>query len=243
VKEVDAVFHLGMPPSSMCGENPCLVRKAINEAVEVFESAKRCGFKAIHTSTSSIYNGNPIPWREDMPIHVTDYYTECMYAIERLAKLYHDLYGVKAIGLRRSQSTALRRGTRGANVVSQILWSAMRRGPFVIYGDGSWTRDFIHVSDVVEPFISAMESDVSCDVFNVGTGTAHSFKDVVELVSKVLGRGVEVTYKPNPIKDYVYHTPADTRKAEVLGFKAKIALREGIKRLVDYYKRVGVTMM
>jgi UDP-glucose 4-epimerase len=245
VKEVDAVFHLGMPSSSpMYRENPYLVGKTINEAIEVFESAKRCGFKVVYASTSSIYNGNPVPWRENMPIHVTDYYTECRYAMERLAKLYHDLYGVKAIGLRLFSVYGPKEEhkERYANVVTQMIWSAMKGEPFVIYGDGSQTRDFIYVSDVVEAFIKAMESGIDYSVFNVGFGKNYSFNEVAKMVSDALGKEVRLVYKPNLIKNYVHHTLADTKKAEeVLGFKAKIALREGVKRLIDYYERIGVT--
>jgi UDP-glucose 4-epimerase len=62
------------------------------------------------------------------------------------------------------------------------------------------------------------------------------------VISDVLGREVRLVYKPNPIKNYVHHTLADTRRAEeVLGFKAKTPLMEGVKRLIDYYERIGVT--
>jgi len=113
----------------------------------------------------------------------------------------------------------------------------------VAYGDGSQTRDFIYVSDVVEAFIKAMESDIDYGVFNVGFGKSYSFNEVAKMVSDALGREVKLVYKPNPIKNYVHHTLADTKKAEeVLGFKAKIALREGVKRLVNHYKQAGMTM-
>jgi UDP-glucose 4-epimerase len=103
-----------------------------------------------------------------MPIHVTDYYTECRYAIERLARLYHN-HGVEAVGLRLFSVYGPKEEHKGryANVVSQILWAAMRGELFVVYGDGSQTRDFIYVSDVVEAFVKAMEFDIDYGVFNV----------------------------------------------------------------------------
>jgi len=82
----DCVFHLGMPSSSpMYKNNPKLVGETINDAIALFDYASKKKIKVVVASTSSIYNGNPLPWREDMPIHVTDFYTECRYAIERLA--------------------------------------------------------------------------------------------------------------------------------------------------------------
>jgi UDP-glucose 4-epimerase len=235
----NAIFHLGMPSSSpMYKNNPKLVGETINDAISIFKFASDKKIKVVVASTSSIYNGNPIPWREDMPIHVTDFYTECRYAIERLAKLYHDLYGLKVVILRLFSVYGPREEHKGeyANIVSQMIWSAMRREPFIIYGDGSQTRDFIYVGDVVEAFIKAMESDIDYDVFNVGFGKNYSFNEVAKMISDALGREVRLVYKPNPIKNYVYHTLADTTKAEkMLGFKAKTPLREGIEKTIRAY--------
>ena len=237
LSKVDGIFHLGMPSSSpMYRKNPWLVGKTVNEAIEIFEYARKNGCKIVYASSSSIYNGNPIPYREDMSIFVTDYYTECRYCIERLAKLYHDLYGVKSVGLRLFSVYGKKEEHKGvyANVISQFLWHMLRDEPPIIYGDGSQTRDFIHISDVVNAFILAMEKDFECEIFNVGTGIAHSFNDIIGIINKMLGKNIKPIYKPNPIKNYVYHTLADTRKSEkMLGFKAKISVREGINLLKD----------
>ncbi|MCW4027155.1 MAG: NAD-dependent epimerase/dehydratase family protein, partial [Candidatus Bathyarchaeota archaeon] len=97
----DVVFHLGIPSSSpMYKQNPKLVGEAINDMIEILEYAKETGCKVVYASSSSIYNGNEPPYREDMPAYVTDYYTECRYAIERLARLYNALHGVKSVGVR-----------------------------------------------------------------------------------------------------------------------------------------------
>lgn len=239
VPRCDVIFHLGMPSSSpMYKRDPALVGKTINDAIAIFEYAKRVGCKVIYASSSSVYNGNPVPYNEDMPIYVTDYYTECRYAIERLAKLYNSLYGVKSVGLRLFSVYGIREEYKGeyANVVTQFLWKIMRDESPIVYGDGSQTRDFIHVYDVVDAFMLSMRDDLECEIFNVGFGVAYTFNYVIGLINKFLRKSVKPVYKPNPIKNYVYHTLADTTKAErVLGFKAKISLEEGIKSLIDYY--------
>ena len=236
----DGVFHLGMPSSSlMYRKNRYLVAKTIHEAIEVFEYCRRHNVKIVFASTSSLYNGNPTPFHEEMPIHVTDYYTETRYLIERMARLYHDFFGVKAIGLRLFSVYGPREEHKGeyANVVSQMIWSALKDEPFLIYGDGTQSRDFIYVEDVVRAFIMAMESDIEYDIFNVGFGKAYSFNEVAKMVGDALGKEVKVVYKPNPIKNYVFHTLADTTKAEkVLGFKARIPLKEGIERIIKSLK-------
>ena len=239
VSEADVVFHLGIPSSSpMYKENPRLVGEAINDAIEIFEYAKKTGCKVVYASSSSIYNGNKIPYREDMPIYVTDFYTECRYAIERLAKLYNILYGVKSVGLRFFSIYGPKERYKGryANIVSQFLWAMQKDEPPIIFGDGTQTRDFTHVYDVVDALILAWKKNFECEIFNVGTGVAHSFNEVVGLINKILGKNIKPVYKPNPIKNYVYHTLADTTKAEkMLGFKAKISLEEGLVSLVKEF--------
>ena len=236
VPEAEVVFHLGIPSSSpMYKRNPKLVGGAINDAIEVFEYAKKSGCKVVYASSSSIYNGNQVPYREDMPVYVTDYYTECRYAIERMAKLYNILFGVKSVGLRFFSIYGPKEEFKKqyANIVSQFLWSMRRDGPPVIFGDGTQTRDFTHVYDVVDALLLAWKKDFECEIFNVGTGVAHSFNEVVELLNKLLGKNIKPIYRPNPIKNYVYHTLADTTKAEkLLGFKAKISLEEGLRSLL-----------
>ncbi|MEM2939032.1 MAG: NAD-dependent epimerase/dehydratase family protein [Candidatus Bathyarchaeia archaeon] len=236
IPDVDVIFHLGMPSSSpMYKRDPTLVGKTINDAITIFEYAKEKKCKVVYASTSSLYNGNNPPYREDMPIYITDYYTECRFTIERLAKLYNVLYGVKSVGLRLFSVYGPKEEYKGeyANIVSQFLWLIKRDQPPIIFGDGTQTRDFIYVSDVVEAFILSAERDFECEIFNVGTGVAYSFNDVVNIINKLLGKSVKPIYKPNPIKNYVYHTLADTTKAEkILGFKAKIPLEKGIESLV-----------
>jgi len=236
VPEAEVIFHLGIPSSSpMYKKNPKLVGKAINDAIEVLEYAKKIGCKVVYASSSSIYNGNPVPYREDMPVYVTDYYTECRYAIERLAKLYHSLFGVKSVGLRFFSVYGPKEEFKKqyANIVSQFLWAMRRDEQPVIFGDGTQTRDFTHVYDVVDALLLAWKKDFECEIFNVGTGVAHSFNEVVEILNRILGKNIKPIYRPNPIKNYVYHTLADTTKAEkVLGFKAKISLEEGLRSIL-----------
>jgi len=236
VPKAEVIFHLGIPSSSpMYKRNPRLVGEAINDAIEIFEYAKKSSCKVVYASSSSIYNGNQVPYREDMPVYVTDFYTECRYAIERLAKLYNILFGVKSVGLRFFSIYGPKEKFKGeyANIVSQFLWSMRRDEPPVIFGDGTQTRDFTHVYDVVDALLLAWKKDFECEIFNVGTGVAHSFNEVVEILNRLLGKNIKPVYKPNPIKNYVYHTLADTTKAErILGFKAKISLEDGLRSLL-----------
>ena len=236
VPKTDAIFHIGIPSSSpMYKRNPGLVGEAINDAIHVLEYAREKGCKVVYASSSSIYNGNEVPYREDMPVYITDYYTECRYSIERLAKLYNILHGVKSVGLRFFSVYGPKEEYKGvyANTVSQFLWSMQKNEVPIIFGDGTQTRDLTHVSDVVDALVLAWKKAFESEIFNVGTGVSYSFNQLVEILNRLLGKNVKPGYKPNPIKNYVNHTLADTSKAEkLLGFKAKITLEEGLKALI-----------
>ena len=239
ISSPDIIFHLGIPSSSpMYKQNPFLVSEALRDWIAILEYGKKVSCKIIYASSSSVYNGNEPPFHEDMPVYVTDYYTECRYSMERLAELYHHLHEVSSIGLRLfsvygSNETYKQ---RYANCLTQFLW-AMKRGEApIIFGDGSQTRDLTHVSDVVTAFTLAATSNIQHSIINVGTGTAHSFNAIVTLLNQALNTDIRPTYIDNPIQNYVGRTRADTRKAEKqLGFTASINLPQGIQKIIDAY--------
>ncbi len=237
---VDVVFHLGMPSSSpMYKSDPSLLSSVVNDSIAVFEYARKTGAKVVYASTSSLYNGNIPPFSEDMRILPTDFYTEGRYWLERLAKVYYDLYGVRSVGLRLFSVYGPNERPKGkfANIASQMIWAALENKPFIVYGDGNQTRDFIFVSDVVEAFLLAYNSNVKCDVYNVGTGRETSFNEIADMIRE-LGVSVNLVYEENPIKNYVYRTLADTSKAEKeLGFHYKVELKRGLEILLEAYSR------
>lgn len=234
----DAVLHQGIYSSSpMYKENPHLTAKAIDEWISILEYARKNNTKLVFASSSSLYNGNNPPHKEDMPILVKDYYTEARYAMERLAKLYSDLYGVQSVGLRYFSAYGPHEKSKGkyANLITQFLWEMKAGRQPVILGDGKQTRDFVYVDDVVEANMLALNYKKH-DIFNVGTGKSVTLTDMNALLAKQLGKDIKPKYEPNRIKNYVQHTLADTNKAaSLLGFRANVSLEEGIGRLIKFY--------
>jgi len=237
----EAIYHLGIPSSSpMYRGDPILVGTAINGTIAVFDLAKKMSCKVVYASSSSLYSGLVPPHREDMQIPVSDYYTEARLAIERIAELYKRLFDIDSVGLRFFSVYGPREKFKRqyANMVSQFLWGMMEGEAPVIYGDGSQTRDFIYVDDVVRALRMTMDSNYH-GILNVGTGRNHSFKDMARVLNKKLGYAIEPKYVENPIKNYVMHTLADTAKAkDVLGFESNCNLEDGIRRLIGYYKSI-----
>ncbi len=240
-EKFDAIIHEGTYSSSpMYRKEPHLAAKVLDEWISILEHVrKHDGCKLIFASSSSIYNGNPAPYREDMPVKVTDFYTEGRHAMERMADLYHQFYGIKTTALRYFSVYGPHEDAKKtyANIITQFLW-AMKKGERpIILGDGRQSRDFIYVDDVVEANMLALRASKH-GVFNVGTGKAASFNEVVAMLNRQLGTSIEPAYERNNIKNYVGTTLADTTKAaEGLGFRAKTGLEDGVRRLLAYYQR------
>jgi len=232
--EPEIIFHLGIPSSSpMYKKNPFLVGEAINGMVAIMELARRSETKkVVFASSSSLYNGVPTPHREDAVIPVKDYYTEARLAIERVAELYYQLYGIEYAGLRFFSVYGPHEEAKGsyANMITQFLWGMKAREQPVLFGDGTQTRDFTYVKDIVAALLLASEKGTG--IFNAGTGKAFSFNYLVDLINSCLGTDLKPIYRENPIKNYVMHTLADTTKINELGFEAKYSLDDGIKRII-----------
>ena len=235
IRNLDGIFHLGIPSTTILyRNNPFLVGEAVNEFIKTLELAKKEKCKIVFASSSSVYNGNKIPFEEGLPILIKDFYTEARYLMERLAKLYYDFYEVKSIGFRLFSVYGYHEQAKKdfANLVSQFLWTMKKGQQPIIYGDGNQIRDFIHVEDVVQGLTLGMGCDVECDIFNLGTAKSYSLNELVEILNRILKTNIKPKYEKNPIKNYVENTLADIKKTkEKLGWSPKISLEEGIKLL------------
>ncbi|MBU7014918.1 MAG: NAD-dependent epimerase/dehydratase family protein [Theionarchaea archaeon] len=236
VSHTEGIFHLGIYSSSpMYRKDPSLVGKAVTDFLNMLALARTFDVRMVWASTSSIYNGNPLPWKEDMSILVKDYYTEARYFMERLADLHYDWYRTETIGLRFFSVYGPREEAKGrfANLASQFLWSMKEGNPPIIYGDGTQKRDFTHVYDIVQGILRAFGSHVEHDIFNLGTGVSYSLNELTDLINGALHSDVRPEYVNNPIKGYIEETLADITKAkDILDFEADIDLEKGIQTMV-----------
>jgi len=152
-------------------------------------------------------------------------------ANEHLARVFTSEYGIDAVGFRYMSVYGPKEEGKGvfANLVSQFLW-AMKKGENpVIYGDGSQTRDFVYVKDVVSANMLAMERGHGGEIFNVGTGTATSLNALITLLNKLLGTSITPKYVDMPVKNYISTQLADVSKIKSkLGFEPQYTLEEGI---------------
>jgi len=244
----DLIYHLGMYSSSpMYLRDRGLVGEVLEGAAGVFDYALNSGARVVFASSSSIYNGWQPPHEESMAPKVMDFYTEARYGVERLAALYRDLYGMRYAGMRFFSVYGPHEEHKGkyANLVTQFVWKVRKGEEPVMRGDGSPRRDFVHVEDVVEALLLAAKSNED-GVFNVGAGKSYSLNEAVETIGDVLGREVRAVHLPEKGesglapgmpeigKHYMMETRADvTKSRDLLGFRAKVDLEEGVGRLLN----------
>jgi len=241
-KDCDYIFHnAAMSSSPMFKDQPKLGMEVnVLGFMNIMKAAKDNGVKkVVYASTSSFYNGNPLPYSEAQPITAKTFYEASFRTREMVAQTYYFENDLGSIGLRYFSVYGPKEQHKGqyANNISQFLWDMMKSKPAVIYGDGTQRRDFTFVNDVVSANILAMTSKINFGIFNVGTGIGTSFNDLVALINKLLGTSIEPVYVDNPIKNYVHDTIADlSLVAKSLGYKPQWTLEKGIKFLIDYYK-------
>jgi len=238
--DFNVILHQGIYSSSpMYKKNKHLTSTIVDEMISVLEYARENGSRVVFASSSSLYNQNDPPHKENMDIKVTDFYTEGRYAMERIAELYYRLYNVRSIGLRYFSVYGPHEKYKGkyANLITQFLWAMKKNEKIVIFGDGKQTRDFTHVDDIIEANILAMNSQIDFGIYNAGTGKSVEINEMVKMLAEKLGKDPEIEHVENKIKNYVAHTRADTSKAEKdLGFKIKVGLGKGLDALVKYYE-------
>lgn len=244
--DVDVIFHLAALSSyQMHEEQPVRgARVNVDGFVNVCRQAYTDGCNTVvYASTSSIYGSQTDPSPEDLPVRVNTGYEASKLARERYGEYLSNHYDMTLAGLR---YFSVYQGYNGAeshkgtyaNVIAQFADDIANGTAPTLYGDGTQTRDFTHVDDIVKGTILAAEHQFD-GIYNLGTGERYSFNTVVEAINDELGRDIEPEYVENPIPDavYVHDTCADASKIrEATGWEPTISFAEGIRRVCKPYQ-------
>ena len=190
--------------------------------------------KMVLASTSSLYAGQPMPFKEDLPVNTPiSPYAASKKAAEVTAYTYHYLYGLD-ITVVRYFTVYGPAGRPDMSIFRFIKW--IDEGtPIELFGDGSQSRDFTYVDDIADGTIKALK-DVGYEIINLGGGkNPISLNYVINKIEEYLGKKAKINYKPFHKAD-LKETWADITKAEMLlGWKPKISFDEGLKRTIQWY--------
>jgi UDP-glucuronate decarboxylase len=245
--EVDAIYNLACPASPVHYQKHPVqtIKTSLIGAINLLGLAKRTGAKILQASTSEIY-GDPLlsPQSEDYwgnvnPIGVRACYDEGKRASETLFFDYWRQYQVRIKVARIFNTYGPRMALDDGRVVSNFVVQALQNQPISIYGDGSQTRSFCFVSDLIQGLVKLMGTpDDFVGPTNLGNPGEFTVKQLAELIIKMTGSTSSITFHPLPSDDPRQRKP-DIRNAELhLGWKPTIDLEIGLQSTIEYFKKV-----
>ena len=244
--DVDVVFHLAALSSGpMHEDNPQKgARVNVEGFVNTVEQARRGGCETVvYATTSSIYGDRTEPSPEDMDVKARTGYEASKLARERYGEYFAHYYDMDMAGLRffsvyQGYGGAEEHKGEYANLIAQFADDIANGRSPVIYGDGTQTRDFTHVDDVVRGIELAADHHLT-GIYNLGTGESHTINTLVERLVEQLDADIEPEYVENPIPDhaYVHDTMADPSKMkDATGWDPQIDFEEGLSRVCEQYQ-------
>jgi len=249
--EVDQIYNLACPASPIHYQyNPIkTVKTNVMGTINMLGLAKRVRARILQASTSEVY-GDPIvhPQTEDYwgnvnCIGLRSCYDEGKRVAETLMMDYHRQGGVDTRIVRIFNTYGERMLENDGRVVSNFVVQALRGEELTIYGDGSQTRSFCYVSDLVNGLVKLMAAeaeDIHLPV-NIGNPGEFTMNELAEKVGETIGKLVNIKYLPLPDDDPKQRQPNIERAKKLLNWSPTVPLSEGLKKTVDYFSRIVIS--
>jgi UDP-glucuronate decarboxylase len=245
--EVDEIYNLACPASPIHYQtDPVQTTKtSVHGAINMLGLGKRTRAKVFQASTSEVYGDPEIhPQTEDYwgnvnPIGPRSCYDEGKRCAETLFFDYHRQHKLRIKVARIFNTYGPRMHPNDGRVVSNFILQALRGEPLTIYGDGTQTRSFCYVEDLITGFIKLMDSpNEFTGPVNLGNPGEFTILELAENILEMTGSRSEIDFKPLPVNDPVRRRPnIDLAKSE-LGWEPTVPLREGLAKTIEYFERL-----
>jgi UDP-glucuronate decarboxylase len=245
--EVDEIFNLACPASPIHYQNDPVqtTKTSVHGAINMLGLAKRTKAKIFQASTSEVYGDpevHPQPegyWGRVNPIGIRSCYDEGKRCAETLFFDYYRQHRMRIKVARIFNTYGPRMHPNDGRVVSNFIVQALRNEPITLYGDGSQTRSFCYVSDLIEGFMKLMSSaDEITGPVNLGNATEFTIGELAELVIGLTNSKSRLIRLPLPADDPRQRRPDTTIAETKLGWKATTPLAEGLKQTIAYFDRL-----
>jgi len=243
--EVDRIYNLACPASPVHYQrDPVQTTKtSVHGAINMLGLAKRTGARILQASTSEVYGDPEVHpqtegyWGNVNPIGIRSCYDEGKRCAETLFFDYWRQHQLPIKVARIFNTYGPRMLPDDGRVVSNFIVQALQGRDITIYGDGSQTRSFCYVDDLVEGLMRLMESapEITGPV-NLGNPGEFSIKELAEKVVAMVGSGSKIVYEPLPQDDPTQRKPDITLAKTALGWKPAIALDQGLKKTIEYFQ-------
>jgi dTDP-glucose 4,6-dehydratase len=241
--KIDFLFNFASPASPVdytrLGVETLLVGSA--GTINTLDLARKYGAGYLHASTSECYGDPEIHpqvesyWGHVNPIGPRSVYDEAKRFSEAAVMAYHRYYGVDTRLVRIFNTYGPRLHPSDGRVISNLMMQALQGEPLTIYGDGSQTRSFCYVSDLIDGILRLSRSHEHLPV-NIGNPDEWTILECAKEVLAITGSKAEIIFHPLPQDDPSRRRPDITRARQLLGWEPKIKLREGLERSLEYFK-------
>jgi dTDP-glucose 4,6-dehydratase len=240
---MDRIFHLASPASPRAYQlYPIETMRANSEGTRrLLELAARDGSRFVYTSTSEVY-GDPLqhPQREDYwgnvnPVGRRSMYDEAKRYGEALIVTYAEIRGVNTAITRLFNTHGPRMRSDDGRIISNFITQALRGNPLTVYGDGTQTRSFQYVDDLISGLILLAES-TSKGPMNLGNPEEYTILELAQLIREFTQSASSIVFGPLPADDPQQRRPDITLATQTLGWKPTVSVRDGLQRTIEYYR-------
>jgi len=245
--EVDEIYNLACPASPIHYQHDPVqtTKTSVHGAINMLGLAKRVGAKILQASTSEVY-GDPVvhPQTEDYwgnvnPIGIRSCYDEGKRCAETLFFDYHRQHDLRIKVMRIFNTYGPRMHPDDGRVVSNFIVQALKGEPLTIYGDGSQTRSFCYVDDLVRGMVSLMNTDDAVTgPVNVGNPNEFTILQLAQTVKEKIGSRSEILLKPLPSDDPQQRRPDIELAKRKLNWEPTIELEQGLEKTIEYFRSI-----
>jgi len=249
--EVDEIYNLACPASPVHYQHDPVqtTKTSVHGAINMLGLAKRLRCKILQASTSEVYGDPQVhPQTEDYwghvnPVGLRSCYDEGKRCAETLFFDYHRQHGLEIKVARLFNTYGPRMHPRDGRVVSNFIMQALAGGEITIYGDGSQTRSFCYVDDLIEGLIRLMASEPgTTGPINLGNPVEFTIRQLAETVIRMTGSASTLTYRELPSDDPLQRQPDIARAKAVLGWEPGVALEAGLVDTIGYFRDLQASL-
>ena len=242
--EVDEIYNLACPASPINYQiDPVQTTKtSVHGAINMLGLAKRLKIKILQASTSEVYGDPEVHpqveeyWGRVNPIGIRSCYDESKRCAETLFFDYHrqNKLNIKVVRIFNTYGPNMQ--PDDGRVVSNFIVQSLKGNDITIYGDGSQTRSFCYVDDLIDGFIKMMNSDDEIiGPINLGNKEETTIKELAEMILKLTDSKSKIVYKPLPLDDPKVRCPNTDKAKNILKWQARIPLEIGLKKTIEYF--------
>jgi UDP-glucose 4-epimerase len=235
---VDAIIHLAdVGALETYIKQPELhTQQSLSSFLNILKLVREHNLRFVYASSAAVYGNQEGKLPETTEKKPISPYGAEKSGIEEQAFSYMRMYKISALGLRifNAYGPGQRIDSTHVGVVARLLDRLKNNQPIQIYGDGSQTRDFIHVEDISTAFCLALDKPEVTGVLNVASGEETKISSLVAMLAELSGQTAQIDYQPERDGDIQYSVADTTEAEQKLGFKAKVTLEQGLKSVVKF---------